>query len=251
MPTQLGQYPVLARMTYRGDVQESEVISTRRVSRDDEATGQFGFSDRVQQQGDIKTFGGSVSAEALAAGRVVVEFTEQPQPSTFPDLAKFRQGTALVSATKQLVWDTADKGFFTVNTPGTKAVVGFAEGRPQQLGDVTLELQCPYASVFLTALDKDATLASTKSALLCAVARNCNSGFKYFAVDGKTLENGKAPIFLEPVKATVTFASRKIASVNVLDHSGCRSDKTLQVTGGRFMIDGAKDQTLYYEVVFR
>lgn len=251
VPTQLGQYPALARMIYRGDVQESEVISTRRVSRDQLATGQFNFSDKVQQQGDIKTFGGSVPAEALAAGRVVVEFTEQPQPSTFPDLAKFRQSTALVSATKQLAWDTTDRGFFTVNTPGTKAVVGFAEGKPQKLGDVTLELQCLYASVFLTALDKGATLASTKGALLCAVARNCNSGFKYFAVDGKTLENGKAPILLEPVKATINLASREITSVNVLDHSGCRTGKTLPVTNGSFTIDGAKDRTLYYEVLFR
>ena len=98
VPTQLGQYPVLARMIYRGDVQEGEVISTRRVSREDLATGQFNFSDKVQQQGDIKTFGGSVPAEALAAGRVVVEFTDKPQPSTFPDLAKYRQGTDHASA---------------------------------------------------------------------------------------------------------------------------------------------------------
>jgi hypothetical protein len=190
-------------------------------------------------------------AEALAAGRVVVEFTEQPQPNTFPDLTKYRQGAAIVSATKQLAWDTADTGFFTVNTPGTKAVVGFAEGKPQQLGDVTLELQCPCASVFLTALDKGATLANTKSALLCAVARNCNSGFKYFAVDGKTLENGKAPILLEPVKATVIVAGRPMAAVNLLDHSGRRTGKTLPASDGRFTLDGARDQTLYCEVVFR
>ena len=33
VPTQLGQYPVLARMIYRGDVRESDIISTRRVNR--------------------------------------------------------------------------------------------------------------------------------------------------------------------------------------------------------------------------
>ena len=59
VPTQLGQYPVLARMIYRGDVQESDVISTRRVSQDALGNGQFNFSDKVQQQGDVKTFGGS------------------------------------------------------------------------------------------------------------------------------------------------------------------------------------------------
>lgn len=251
VPTQLGQYPLLARMIYRGDVRESEVISTRRVSREDLAGGVFNFSDKVQQQGDIKSFGGSVPPEALAAGRVVIEFTDQPQASTIPDFAKYRQGTAWVSATKQLVWDTADQGFFTVNTPGTKAVVGFAQGRPQALGEVTIELHCPYASVFLTAAEPRATLANARSALVCAVARNCNSGFKYFTVDGRTLDNGKAPILLEPVKAAITFANRSVTAVNVLDHSGRRTGKTLPVANRRFLLDGAKDQALYYEVVFQ
>lgn len=190
-------------------------------------------------------------AEALAVGRVVVEFTEKSQPSTFPDLAAHRQGKALWSTTKQLSWDTSDKGFFTVNTPGTKAVVGFAQGHPQTLGDVTLELQSQYASIFLTALDKEATLDTAKSALLCAVARNGNSGFTYFTLDGRTLENGKAPILLEPVKATVRFAKRPIAVVNLLDHSGRRTGKTIPVSNGAFTLDSAKDQSIYYEIVFR
>jgi len=251
VPTQLGQYPALARMIYRGDVKEGEVISIRRVSREDLATGKFNFSDKMQQQGDIKSFGGSVPAEALAAGRVVIEFTDTSQSSTLPDMTKYRQDSVIVSSTKQLAWNTGDKGFFTINTPGTKAVVGFAIGKPQRLGDVSIELQCPFASVILTALDRNATLANTKSALLCAVARNSNSGFKYFALDGKTLDNGTAPILLEPIKATVIVAGRPLAAVNVLDHSGRRTGKTLRVTMGRIAIDGTRDHAMYYEVVFR
>ena len=251
VPNQLGQYPALARMIYRGDVQEGTIVSTRRVSRDALATGKFNFSDTVQQQGDIKSFGGSVPAEALAAGRVVVEFTDTSQPSTLPNMAKYRQGSVIVSSTKQLAWDSSDKGFFTVNTPGTKAVVGFAKDKPQRLGDVSIELQSPYASIFLTALDRGATLATTRSALLCAVARNSNSGLTYFALDGKVLDNGQAPILLEPIKATVIIAGRPIAAVNVLDHAGRRNGKSLPSNSGRIDIDGTRDHALYYEVVFR
>ncbi|MCX7045383.1 MAG: beta-galactosidase [Candidatus Sumerlaeota bacterium] len=251
VPTQLGQYPALARMIYRGDVKESEVISTRRVSMEEMIAGNFSFSDKVTQQGDIKSFGGSVPPEALAAGRVVVEFTDKPQPSTFPDMAKYRAGSAIQSATKQLVWDTDGKGYFTINTPGTKGVVGFAEGKSLALGDVTINAACPYASILLTALDKGGTLANAKSALLCAVARNCNSGFQYFAIDLKTLENGKGPILLEPVKATITIAGRAVSAVNILDHNGRRTGATLPVNDGRFDIDGAKDKTLYYEITFK
>ena len=127
VPTSLGQYPALARMIYRGDVKEGEVISVRRVSPADLAEGRFSFSDKVEQQGDVKTFGGSVPPEALAAGRVVVEFTDKSQPSQLPDMSRYRQGSVIKSVTGQLAWDTAGQGFFTVNTPGTKAVVGFAE----------------------------------------------------------------------------------------------------------------------------
>ena len=250
-PTQLGQYPTLARMVLRGDVKESEVLSVRRVSPKELATGTFSFSDKVVQQGDTKSFTGSVPAEALAAGRVVVEFTDKPQPSTFLDMAKYRQGTAITSATRQLVWETDGQGYFTVNTAGTKAVVGFAGGKTLTLGDVTMSVASPYASIFLTAQEKGATLATAKSALLSAVARSANTDFKYFALDSKTIDNGKAPILLEPVKATIAMAGRKVAAVNVLDHDGRRTGRTIAVQNGQFTIDGAKDKTLYYEVVFQ
>jgi hypothetical protein len=249
-PTQLGQYPALARMVLRGDVKTSEVLSVRRVSSEELASGTFTFSDKVTQQGDVKSFTGSVPAEALAAGRVVVEFTDKPQPSTFLDMAKYRQGTAIASATGQLAWETAGQGYFTVNTAGTKAVVGFAEGKSLALGDVTVSVACPYASIFLTALEKGATLATAKTALVTAVARSANTDFKYFVLDNKIIDNGKAPIMLEPVKATIALAGRKVEAVNVLDHDGRRTGKTLPVQNGAFTIDGAKDKTMYYEVVF-
>jgi hypothetical protein len=251
VPTQLGQFPALARMVLRGDVREGAVISTRRVSADDLASGRFNFNDRVEQKGDVKTFGGSVPAEALAAGRVLVEFTKTKQPSTLPELAKFRDGSALRSNTGQLRWDTSGDGFFTINSAGTKAVVGFAGGLPQKLGDVTIALQCPFASIFLTALDPHATLATARRALLCAVARSCNTGFTYSPADNKPVDNGYAPILLEPVQASIAFAGRKIAAVNVLDQAGCPTQRTRAVTDGRFTIDGTKDHTLYYEIVFK
>ena len=92
VPTSLGQFPALARMIYRGDVKEGEIISVRRVSPADLAEGRFSFSDKVEQHGDVKTFGGSVPPEALAAGRVVVEFTDKSQPSQLPDMSRYRKG---------------------------------------------------------------------------------------------------------------------------------------------------------------
>jgi hypothetical protein len=251
VPTSLGQYPALARMIFRGDVKEGDVISVRRVSPTDLADGRFNFSDKVEQHGDVKSFGGSVPPEALAAGRVVVEFTDKSQPSQLPDMSRYRKGSVIRSVTEQLAWDTAGQGFFTVNTPGTKAVVGFAEGKELTLGDVKVRLNCPFASLFLTALDHGSDLADGKRALITALARQSNTGFTYFAPDQRVLNNGRAPILLEPVKATLTIGARTITAVNVLDHDGRRTGRTLPVTDGRFVIDAAKDKTIYYEVVFR
>jgi hypothetical protein len=251
VPTSLGQFPALARTIYRGDVKEGPVISVRRVSPSDLAEGHFSFSDKVQHQGDVQKFSGSVPPEALAAGRVVVEFTDKPQPSELPDMSKYRQGSVIKSATGQLVWDTAGRGFFTVNTAGTKAVVGFAAGKEQTLGDVKIRVETPFASLFLTSLERDTDLAKCKRALISALARQSNTGFTYFAPDNRVLNNGGPPILVEPVKATISIAGRAVEAVNILDHDGRLTGRALAVSDGRFTLDGANDKAIYYEVVFR
>jgi len=250
-PTQIGQFPVLARMVMRGDVKQGPIISSRKLSLEELQQGQFNFTDKIQQHGDIKSFQGSVPPEALAAGRVVVQFTDSTEPSTFPDMTKFEQDKAIASATGQLRWDFSDQGYFTIDTPATKAVVGFAEGREQRLGGVTMTLRCRYASLFLTAAGKRETLANARTAIVSAVARNCNAGFKVLAFDDRVLDNGKPPIMLEPVKAAITIRGRPIAEVHVLDHDGKRTGKVLDAADGTLTIDGSRDKAIYYEIVFK
>ena len=163
-PTSLGQFPALARMIYRGDVKRGRSSAVRRVSPTDLAEGRFNFTDKIEQHGDVKTFGGSTPPEALAAGRVVVEFTDKSQPSELPKMSQYRKGSVIHSTTGQLAWDVSDKGFFTVNTAGTKAVVGFTDGKEQTLGDVKIKLETPFASLFLTALEPGEDLAGGKPA---------------------------------------------------------------------------------------
>ena len=213
-------------------------------------TGRFSFSDTVAQQGTSRPLAAAFLPRLWLPGESWLNSPTSRSPRV-PGSRQVSDGHRVNASTGQLVWDTAGQGFFTVNTPGTKAVVGFAEGKELRLGKVTIQLACPYASLFLTALDRNVTLAEARSALLCAVARNSNSGFKYFAIDSRTLDNGHGPILLEPVKATVTFSNRGVATVNVLDQDGRRTGRSLAVTDGQFTIDGARDKTLYYEVQFK
>jgi len=250
VPTQIGQFPAFARMIMRGDVKEGEIIGSRNISPQNLAEGKFDFTEKVVQQGDVKSFTGNTPEAALAAGRLVVKFTDKDEPSTFPDMSKYDTNKSIVSVTKQLTWDYSGKGYFTVNTGGTKAVVGFAQDKKLEMDGYGFNVRSPYVSIFLTSLEKAKDLSQTKTALLTAVARNSNSDFKILTIDNRALDNGKAPIMLEPVKADIT-CGRAVAAVNVLDQDGQRTGKTLPVVKNSFAIDSSKEQTIYYEVVFK
>jgi hypothetical protein len=238
-------------MIYRGDVHQGDIISTRNVSMDAITNDNFSFGETATQDGDVKSINGSCPQAALAAGRCVIQFTDKPQPSTLPDMTKYQKGTVITSNTGQLAWDTAGKGFFTINTDGTKAVVGFAQGKPQQLGNVTITSQTPYASIILTAMNKNETLANAKSALLTVIARAVNTGFTYNSLNGAMMNPGDAPILIEPVQADIAITGRQVGAVNVLSLTGVRTTNTVPVTNGAFHINSASDKTLYYEVIFQ
>jgi hypothetical protein len=72
----------------------------------------------------------------------------------------------------------------------------------------------------------------------------------YFEPDQKVQDIGKAPIMLEPAKATVTFAGRKVTAVNVLDFDGKRTGKTVPLTGAGIDLDTGREKAIYFEVVF-
>ena len=122
------------------------------------------------------------------------------------------------SVTGQLAWDTSGQGFFTVNTPGTKAVVGFAGGKEQTLGDVKVRLETPFAALFLTALESGKDLTDGKRALLTVIARECNTGFTYFTPDNRAEERRGA----DPAGAGEGGRDRCEAAGRGRDYSGSR-----------------------------
>ena len=251
-PSQQAFYPALSRMIYRGDVRQGDVISTRKVHVPSLADGRIGFSERVDQSGDIKSFGGDVPVSALAAGRAVIEFTETPEPTAPLDVASYVRDGVIHSNTGQLVWDVSRPkgGFFTVDTPGTKAVVGFPPRRRFELGDVDMTLDNRFAIVFVTSLEKDKSIAESGSVLVTALARARNTGMRYDAAGGCLKKRGVPPVLLEPVYGVVRVARPGLSAVNILDHDGRRTGRTLPVEDGGFTINGARDRTMYYEMVY-
>jgi hypothetical protein len=249
-PLHMGLYPALARMIYRGDIAESKVISTRNVHIPSLVEGKLGFREVVRQGHDVKDFSGTFSPELLAVGRFPVQFTEGFQETKAPDVSAYRDENSKVisSATGELKWHHGDKKFVTLNTAGTKGVVGFWPNEKVQLGDWEIATENPFAVVLVTALSGSAPLAKSDSILVTTVARGRNIGMNY-EHDGdqtKLISMGQAPLLLEPVNATITSKSREILEVTVLNQDGLATGETIPTDGRSVQIDGARFRTMYY-----
>jgi hypothetical protein len=253
-PQILGVFPAVARQVLRGDVREADAVAVRNVHVPSLFEGRLGFEDKVKQGYDDKELDSSaVSARALAVARCTVKFTERFEDTPAFSSKPFEQDGFIVSSTKQLRWkeSAGDKvgGYFTIDTDGTKAVVGFASGQTCRLGPVTLTPRSRFAAIYVSAPEKDGQVATSRRLLVTALARARNTGMKFSVSGDELLDKGKGPVLMEPVQASVVFAGRRVREVRLLDHDGRRTDKTVPVTDNQFALDGARDQTPYYEVI--
>ena len=249
-PTQLTLYPAISRMVYRGDIKEGEVISSRYIHIPSLAEGKLPFYEKVEQGYDDKFITGDIPSEALAAGRVVVEFSDQFRNTPVPALSDLwdREGKVINSNTGQLTWDYSERGFITASSPAFQAVVGFAGGMTHELGDISVELKSPFAVVLVSALEKDRTLGDSDHILVTTVARARNTGMRYSEDGRELLEVGGPPILLEPVRLKLKLKRGGNPVVRVLDHAGRRTGESIQVINGEVNLDGTASKAIYYEL---
>ena len=252
-PQVFGLFPAVSRQVIRGDVRESGTVFTMNVDFESLQKGKVNFDDRVEQDYDIKSFtSDAILMQALAVGRVVVDFVDEAKETEKVDLSEYELADWLVSDTKELAWKSGKKprdGFMFIQTPRTQAVVGFA-GIRVGLQDVTLRTRTPYSAIYVTSLS-DAPIASTQSALITTIARARNTDMKM--IGGTLIRRGTGPILMEPVVCELTFHRAEgtpAPKVHVLDHDGRRTGKTLPVTGGRVLLDGRETKAVYYEVEY-
>ena len=250
IPSQIGLYPALARMIYRGDIKESQVIHTRNVSLRQLKSGDLGFSEQVIQQHDVKSFKSDLPIESLAYGRVVVDFTENPETTTPFDRNKI-VGKEIVSETGELTWNVSKKGFFKVNTSATIGLVGFLEKDVTYEYDILdLKTDTPYAVIFLTSLDRGLGIEKSKSVLITTLARSRNTGMEYDDEKTELAAIGTSPILLEPVELTLNFKSARNATIHILDHEGVRTGEAIKMNQGYAKLSGKVHHTFYYELVW-
>jgi hypothetical protein len=237
------------------------VVHYRNVNLDALGEGRVGFEEKVAQLWDIKTFDSDVfPAAALAAAKGVVRFTEAFEETPAFDLAPYRKEKAIVSSSGQLRWSAGERstdGHIAINTPGTQALIGFADGMTAEFADSSISPKSRYGAIYLTARAPEGTLARDEAILVTAIARARNEGAivaydRFFYSRGTAGKNKKptGPVLMEPVVADLALTRRGTPVVHVLDHRGVKTGKTVPVENGRFQIDTGRDQSPYYLVTF-
>ena len=105
---------------------------------------------RSQQDYDVKTFeSDTVPSQRAGRGPLRGRVRGQHRPTPKFDITPYVKDGVYASSTGQLHWkEGASKmdGSFTMDTPGTKAVVGFAEGQTAKLGQVTITPQSRFGA---------------------------------------------------------------------------------------------------------
>ena len=251
-PTQLSLYPALARMIYSNDIKEGQTISVRNVHIPSLKEGKIGFTEKVEQDWDNKEFTSVVPSEALAIGRVGIKFTEEFKNTAEPELNRYwnKEQKEIISTTGQLEWNYSGKGYFTINTPGTKGVVGFAKDQELNLGNLQLKSNNNFATILVTSLEKEKSIKKSKRLLVTAIARARNTGMQYNKDKTRLIKAGGAPILVEPVDFSMKIKRWGKPKINVLDHSGRRTGKVIEPKRKEFQLKGTKYKTMYYEILF-
>ena len=97
-------------------------------------------------------------------------------------------------------------------------------------------------------MQKDIGIAKAKSVLITTVARARNTNMKYDESNKQLINEGEAPLLLEPVITDMIMKDVKGRKVYVLDHSGNRTHQLVPGKNGHFILDGTKYKTIYYEL---
>lgn len=205
-----------------------------------------------------------VPPEASLIHRVAIatEGKRVPARALTPDKLKI-EGNRFVSDTNELVWDLSEegRGLVTVNTPRSKAVIGFSAGKSIKLGNVIIEsqetLQKGWSAITLTAMKGDMEGKGSAEILITATgyAENTDMGWKNPEKSSVGRDWGKAPSLVEgiPARITLPYPADKVEAW-ALDEKGMRKQR-IEVgrdeRGMAVISIGPQWRTLWYEVSYK
>lgn len=257
-PTKMATLPAAVALFARGDVRPANARLAVRLDREQEINA-LRSSDawELVHAGHV-----GVSRETALVHRVAL-VTDGGRPRPEPAGDKVVPGAGrYVSDTKELFWDLSRKGrgVVTVNTPRSKAVIGYGGGQRFDLGGVVIEpgatAQDGWCTVTVTA--REGNLAGGPAQLLVTatgLAQNTGMKWKTAAKDSVGRDWGTAPSLVEGISARLTLpAQADRVRAWALDERGQRrTELPARKAGERqatFSLDPGR-RTLWYEIEVR
>ncbi|MFC1712302.1 hypothetical protein ACFL6S_01470 [Candidatus Poribacteria bacterium] len=231
------QYPTLSRIWHRYDIDESEPVLIRRI-----APSQWYIPKPVESAltphahmfagVDIPPLKqGQLGPMAAAVGKLSVEFTDELEEHFVrDDIARYidQEKEIARSITGQLFWDYG-RGISVIDTPRTQAVCGFLGGSRIQTANAAFDIETDYCTILITTLEDDEPIGSSGRLLVTALGRSRNTGQVYGRPQEQggngtvaVLQEGEAPILIEPVMGTLRIKIRdpRSAKVHLLGLTG-------------------------------
>jgi hypothetical protein len=250
-PTKMATLPAAVALFMRGDVQPARKQIVAALDREREV-------DALRRSGPWQlVHAGTVGvpAEAALVSRIALATGENKRPR---DTAVARPaGPRYASDTGELLWDlsTRGKGVVTINTPKSKAVIGYGGGKRFDLGGVVIEpgptRQDGWCALTLTVVEGNLARGPARL-LITATGYAENTDMKWTSArkDSVGANWGKAPSIVEGIPARLTLP-RKPFKAWVLDERG-RHKAALPVRNGKdgkaTLRLGPQRETLWYEV---
>ena len=116
------------------------------------------------------------------------------------------RGSPTVSDTGELAWYHPEKGkgFVTVETDRSQALIGFLKGRGNQLKNLSAAVENEFCSIIITSLD-GRPISHSRRLLLAATAKSANSGMIWNEKRTTLSDWGSAPTVIEPVKGEIVL----------------------------------------------
>jgi hypothetical protein len=208
-PAHMNVLPAAALMFHRRDVREA-------------ATGYF---ERVsaEQTLDPSRAPSRHSRVALLGkyGLMFEDVVDAPNRSDEKLLAQASAaGQTYESATGEISWDLK-QGLLRINAPRTQGVVGFTQGRPVALADVTVSVENEFGVVVVSALENK-PIREARRLLVSTSARAQWSDLEFDEERGAVTRSGRPPFLMEPLTGKVILRHDVPLKVYRLSSSGRR-----------------------------
>lgn len=250
-PTKMATLVSAAAMFLRGDVKPAATLIRAGLPLEKEidllrASGAWSLVDAARL---------GVPRETALMNRVAVTLSALAKPELNAPPARFEADTG------ELNWDlsTAGRGVVTINSRGTKGVIGYGAGKVFKLGNVVIEpgatMQDGWSTITVNTMAELPGGRVTHLVTATGYAENTGMGWKNAAKSTVGRDWGAAPSRVEGVSAKITFAvpHQVTAQGWALDGNGRRQAPvplSISPEGAELRL-GAECRTLWYEVELR